>query len=61
MGTASLAAPNVSSGWPAGGPASASAQFTQMVTYSFQTLNAISYVNGDDYYYAQFGPGGTFS
>jgi hypothetical protein len=51
---------SVSSGWPAGGPASASAQFTEMVTYSFQTLDATSYVDGDDYYYAQFGSGGTF-
>ena len=52
---------NVSSGWPLGGPASGNAEFEQeQVTFNFLTLNATSYQEGDDYYNAQFGYGGTF-
>ena len=52
---------NVSSGWPDGQPASGSATFDQeQVSFNFLTLDALSYQNGEDNYYAQFGYGGTF-
>jgi hypothetical protein len=52
---------NVNSGWPDGEPASGNATFEQQqVSFNFLTLNALSYQNGEDNYYAQFGYGGTF-
>jgi hypothetical protein len=52
---------NVNDGAPNGMPASGYATFeAEAVAFNFETLNALSYVDGDGYYTAEFGYGGTF-